>query len=67
MSGAKKITKLIRAHLRALGDAGVLEPGQTLAMDKAVRKLSNAVQHRDWKAVEAAIVELCRVFLRNRP
>jgi len=67
MSGAKKSAKLIRAYIRTLGDAGVLEPGQTVAMDKAGRKIWNGVQHRDWKAVEAGITELCRAFRRNRP
>jgi len=61
----KRDFKPLIALLRALEDRGSLEPGKREAFAKAISRLEHALKIGKPPAVEKAINDLVRLFLRS--
>jgi argininosuccinate lyase len=62
---AKNLRALI-AHIRSLGDRGLLEAGQLQEIERGIRKLRAALKSQDKRAIEAAVNQVAKAVLRNR-
>lgn len=65
MKKSRRVLKSLRVYFHKLRDAGVLEPGQSEAADKLLRRLEHAIAVKDLHEIERVIQEFGLLFLRT--